>query len=539
MTRPAQRCAIILGDMTLRALTLVLPLLSVLAAQPPAAPKAAVKAPKLVLLIAVDQFRYDYLARFRDEYKGGFDRLLRNGANYVNANLEHYPTVTAIGHSTMLSGATPNLSGIVGNDWFDRESGKTVTSVSDDNTEQLGGSPTKGASPRRLLVSTLGDEMKRARRGVQPKVFGLSLKDRSAILPVGHMADAAYWYDTKTGDMVTSTYYLKALPAWVQGFNQRRLIDKYGGAPWVMSKADPASAAKMPESGPLLAAAIYSSPFGNELLEQFAEETIRQEKLGQRGATDLLTVSFSSNDAIGHDKGPDSPEVHDVSVRTDAVLAKFFQYLDQTIGMQNILVVLTADHGVVSIPEVLNEDKMPGGRLANNLIFGPMEGALDTRFGKGKWIMSTAGSSPYFNWPLIREKKLDANEVERVAADSIREVPHVARIFTRHQMLYGEVTVDRISNRLLRSFNPRRSGDLEILLDPGWIRGGGKGTTHGTPYSYDTHIPLIFMGPGIKPGRYVRSVALNDLAASLATLLNVETPNGCVGQPLTEMMTGN
>jgi len=491
--------------------------------------------PKLVLMIAVDQFRADYLSRFRTEYKGGLDRLLRNGANYVNAHLEHYPTVTAIGHSTMMSGATPNWSGIVGNDWYDRESGKSVTSVSDDNTKQLGGSDTKGSSPRRLLVSTVGDEMKRSHRD-EPKVVGISMKDRSSILPSGHMADAAYWYDTKTGDFVSSTYYFPELPAWVQGFNQRRPVDKFAGANWIYGKATN-EVTKMPEAGSLLPAAVYSSPFGNELLEQFAEEAIRQEKLGQRGATDLLTLSFSSNDAIGHDVGPDSPQVHDVSVRTDAILGKLFQYLDQTVGMQNVLVVLTADHGVSPIPEVLTKDKMPGGRLANNLIFEPMEKALDARFGPGKWIVSTAGTSPYFNWPLMREKKIDPRELERVAANSIAEVPHVLRVFTRQQMLNGEAADDKITRRLLRSFNARRSGDLEILLDPYWIRGGGKGTTHGTPYSYDTHIPLIFMGPGIKPGRYVRSVAMNDLAASLATLLNVETPSGCVGEPLFEMMT--
>jgi predicted AlkP superfamily pyrophosphatase or phosphodiesterase len=498
--------------------------------------KAAAK-PKLVLLIAVDQFRYDYLTRFRDEYKGGLDRLLRNGANYVNANLEHYPTVTAIGHSTMLSGATPNLSGIVGNDWWDREAGKSVTSVSDDRTDQLGGSVTKGASPRRLLVTTVGDEMKRARKD-QPKVIGLSLKDRSSILPAGHMADGAYWYDTKTGDMVSSTYYFPALPDWVQSFNQRRLVDKWAGVDWIYSKGSPDGTFKMPAMGPKLSAAVYSSPYGNELLELFAEEAVRKERLGQRGSTDLLTVSFSSNDAIGHDVGPDSPQVHDVSVRTDAILGKFFQFLDQTVGMQNIVVILTADHGVVPVPEVLQKDKLPGGRLANNMIFAPMEAALDSRFGKGKWILSTAGTSPYFNWPLIKEKKLDSYEVERVAAESIRDVPHISRVFTRHQMLFGEVTVDKISQRLLRSFNPRRSGDLEILLDPGWIRGGGTGTTHGTPYSYDTHIPLIFMGPGIKPGKYVRPVAMNDIAASLATMLNIELPSGCVGAPLFEMMSG-
>lgn len=493
--------------------------------------------PKLVLMIAVDQFRYDYLARFRDEYKGGLDRLLKQGANYVNANLEHYPTVTAIGHSTMMSGATPAWSGIVGNDWYDRESGKTVTSVSDDATKQLGGSDTKGSSPRRLLVSTVGDEMKRSRRDA-PKVIGLSMKDRSSILPAGHMADAAYWFDTKTGDFVSSTYYFPELPGWVQAFNQKKPIEKFAGASWIFDKSAPGTAMKMPEAGPLLAAAVYGSAFGNDLLEQFAEETIRQEKLGQRGATDLLTLSFSSNDAIGHDVGPDSPQVHDVSVRTDALLGKLFQYLDQTIGMQNVVVVLTADHGVSPIPEVLQKEKMPGGRLPSNVLFGPMEKALDLRFGQGKWILSTAGTSPYFNTVLIREKKIDPREFERVAADALSDVPHVLRVYTRQQMLNGETPVDRISRRVMRSFNSRRSGDLEILLDPYWIRGGGKGTTHGTPFSYDTHIPLIFMGPGIKPGRYVRPVALNDLAASLATLLNVETPSGCVGEPLFEMLAG-
>ena len=508
-----------------------------LRAQQPAPSPA--KPPKLVLLIAVDQFRYDYLTRFRSEYKGGLDRLLRTGANYVNAHLEHYPTVTAIGHSTMLSGATPSLSGIIGNDWYDRESGKTVTSVSDESTQQLGGSITQGASPRRLLVSTIGDEMKRARRD-QPKVIGLSLKDRSGILPVGHMADAAYWYDPKTGDFVSSTYYFPALPDWVQAFNQRRPAGKFAGLNWVYDKSSPAGTFKMPvELDAKLYAAVYSSPYGNELIEQFAEETIRREKMGQRGATDLLTISFSSNDAIGHTHGPDSPQVHDVSLRTDALLAKLFQFIEQTIGLQNVLVVLTADHGVAPVPELLSKEKMPGGRMATATLFDPMEKALTAQFGAGKWLLSTAGSSPYFNWPLIQAKKLDPQQVELVAARAALGVPHVARVFTRRQLLEGGAGTDRVSQRVLRSFSAQRSGDLEILFDPFWIRATGTGTTHGTPYSYDSHIPLIFMGPGIKPGRYVRPVAMNDLAASLATLLNVETPNGCVGQPLFEMISNN
>ncbi len=371
---------------------------------------------RLVLLVAIDQFRYDYLTRFRAEYTGGLDRLLKNGANFVNTNLEHYPTVTAIGHSTMLSGATPKISGIVGNDWYDRESGKTVTSVSDDSTRLIGGSPGAGSSPRRLLVSTVGDEMKRSRRD-HAKVIGMSLKDRSAILPSGHMADAAYWYDTKTGDFVSSTYYFQELPVWVQAFNKRRLAETYAGMEWRFDNTSPSGIFKMPvEPLSKLAAAVYSSPFGNTMLEQFAEEAIAQEKLGQRDAVDLLTVSFSSNDAVGHSFGPDSPRVHDMCVRTDRELGKLFAYLDRAVGMQHVLVVLTADHGVMPVVEQLQQDRMPGGRMSNAALFDPLRHALEAKFGAGEWLLSSAGTSPYLNGKLIAEKGLDAREVQRHVA---------------------------------------------------------------------------------------------------------------------------
>ncbi len=499
--------------------------------------EASRKQLRLVVLIAIDQFRYDYLTRFRDEYSGGFDRLLKNGANFVNANLEHYPTVTAVGHSTMLTGATPKISGIVGNDWYDRESGKAVTSVSDDSARILGGAAGVGASPRRLLVSTVGDELKRARRD-HAKVIGISLKDRSAILPSGHMADAAYWYDTRTGDFISSTYYFPELPSWVQSFNSRHSSDAYAGKEWRFGEASPSGMFKMPaEPGSKLASAVYSSPFGNTLLEQFAEEAIRQEKLGQRDSVDLLTLSFSSNDAVGHGYGPDSTRVHDICIRTDQELGKLFSYLDQTVGMQHIVVVLTADHGVMPVVEQLQQDRMPGGRMNNATLFEPMRHALEARFGAGEWLLSTAGTSPYLNLKLISDKGLDPGVVESVAARAIASVPHVARVYTREQLLLGQVAVDKLSERVIRSFNSVRSGDLEVLLEPYWIR-GATGTTHGTPYSYDSHIPLIFMGPGIKAGRYARPVALNDLAPSLATLLEIETPSGSVGRPLAEMMTG-
>ncbi len=328
----------------------------------PAQAAPAVRAdrkPKLVMLIAIDQFRYDFLVRFRDQYSAGLGRFLQKGAVFTNANLEHYPTVTAIGHSTMLSGATPALSGIMGNDWFDRESGKEVISISDDTVKPLGGRLKSGASPRRLLVSTVGDELKMS--SPHSRVIGLALKDRSAILPAGHMADEAFWYDTASGEFVSSTYYFPNLPAWVRYFNARRLPDQYAGKEIAYIGSAPRKMAQMPQKGdPKLYERIYGSKFGDELLEAFAEEAIRAEQIGQRNATDLLSVSFSSNDVVGHAFGPDSPEVKDISIRTDRLLGKLFDALDRAVGMNNVLAILTSDHGVPPLPEDLEREKMPG-----------------------------------------------------------------------------------------------------------------------------------------------------------------------------------
>ena len=487
-----------------------------------------VKAPKLVLLIAADQFRADYLTRFRSEYKHGFKRLLERGAVFGDANLEHYPTVTAIGHSTMLSGATPAMSGIMGNDWFDRPSGKTVTSVSDPGSQLLGASG-EASSPHRLLVSTLGDEMKRARPGT--KVIGASLKDRSAILPVGRMADAAYWLDVRSGAFVTSSWYQKSLPAAVEKWNSEKHAEAYGGKTWFPGRQIPS----IPGSG--MYGAIYSSAFGNELLEAFAERLIDSEKLGQRGEIDLLSVSFSSNDAIGHELGPDAPEVRAISIATDEVLGKLLDRVDTLIGLDQTIVIFTADHGVAPSPETLSAQHMPGGRLLNPEFFGTMVQALNEAFGPGDWLLSTAGSSPYFNYKTIRDKKVDPADVQRVASRALLGQERVARVYTREQLLAGRVAGDRFDARVIRSFHAQRSGDLEVLLDPYWIR--GKTTaTHGTPWLYDSHIPLILMGPHVKPGLYLQPAALNDVAPTLAALVQVETPSGSVGRVLTEALTG-
>ena len=501
------------------------------------APQVPAPEVRLVLLIAVDQFRYDYLQRFRADYTQGLKRLLSEGAVFTDANLEHYPTVTAIGHATMLSGATPSVSGIIGNDWFDRASGASVTSVSDGGVKPIGSETASGASPHRLLVSTLGDELKLAwptGSGEAPRVVGLSLKDRSAILPAGRGADAAYWLDTKSGRFVTSTYYVKAEPEWLRTFNARRLSDAAAGQAW-NPLSDPSTVLKQlpKEHGTELYEAVYGSPFGNTLLLDFAEAALVHEQLGQRGATDLLTVSFSSNDSVGHTFGPDSPQVRDIAIRTDRAIGQLLRTVDKLVGLRHTLVALTADHGVAPVPETLQQRKLPGGRITSKELFGPIEQALAARYGAGQWIQATAGSSPYLNYGLFTASRVDAAEARQVAAAAAAGAPHVARVYTRDQLLRGDVAQDRIGQRVLRGFNAQRSGDLEIILEPYWMR-QATGTTHGTPYSYDAHIPLILMGPRVKAGIYGEHVALNDLAPTLSAVLGVETPAGSSGRVLTE-----
>ena len=482
--------------------------------------------PKLVLALTIDQFRYDYLTRFRSEYSGGLRRLLDRGAVFTRARYQHFPTVTAIGHSTYLSGALPALSGIIGNEWYDRSSGRTVTSVSDPTEKMVGGTG-EGASPRRMLVSTVGDELKIA-TGSKAKVIGLSLKDRSAILPAGHMADLALWYDARTGRFVTSTFYAASLPDWVARFDDAGKADGYRGASW--------KGGDLPkEAGPALYGAVYGSPFGNDLLEALAERAVEAERLGQRGETDLLAVSFSSNDAVGHDKGPDSPEVRDISIQTDRTLGRLFAYLDGRIGMRNVLVTLTADHGVASVPEVEVERRMPGGRMAAGSVRDAVQAALVQRFGDGQWIVSTSDHSIYVDRQLVAAKKLDLDQVQDTVKEAAEAVPHVLRAYTLRELLAGTATGDPVGGPLSRSVQGQRTADVQVVLEPYWMF-AAHGTTHGSLYGYDTHVPVIFMGPGIRSGTYRNEITVNDVAPTLSEILGVEAPSGAAGRVLDEVL---
>lgn len=496
---------------------------------------AAVK-PKLVLVITVDQFRYDYLTRFQSSYNAGLARLWKQGAVFTDAHYEHFPTVTAIGHAAILSGATPSVAGIVGNEWYDRELQKQVTSV-EDPAHKLVGAEGVGASPRNLMVSTIGDELKMSGKGA-PKVIGISIKDRSAILPVGRMADSALWFHNGTGNFVSSTYYGTQLPSWASGFNESREADKFTGAAWSPiddPNGEPFEAME-PKPGAKYWSAMQRTPFGNELLWMLASRAIEAEKLGQRDATDLLSISFSSNDYVGHDHGPDSPRVRDISIRTDRILGQLFDFIAARVGMENVLVVLTADHGVAPLPEKMQERKIPAGRLPPETVRARVQARLAELYGEGTWLLGYSGPAPFLNYALIAAKKLDPVEVRLRAAEAVRAMPHIFRVYTHDQLATGRLLDDQVDRRVRNGFYAARSSDLFIVPQPYWVF-ETKGTSHGTPFHYDSHVPVIFMGPGIRPGKYARRAAVNDIAPTLAALLEIEAPSGSAGRVLDEAVS--
>jgi predicted AlkP superfamily pyrophosphatase or phosphodiesterase len=508
---------------------------------------AAAPKPKLVVAIMIDQFRYDYLTRFRNDYHGGLDRLLTQGADFTNAFYTQVPTVTAVGHGIFMSGAMPAVSGIVGNAWYDRDAGVVVTSVCDWDEKTIGGRQAeKGsrctdsdpASPRRLLVSTVGDELRNANS--ESKVIGISIKARGAILPSGHRAAGAFWFDDETGNFVSSSFYMKQLPAWASSFNDRKLPAQYVDRKWdgfPKWNFHAAAGSQTPYQK------LPASPWGNELIEQFAEAAINGEALGQRGVTDLLTVSFSSNDYVGHAVGPDAPEVRDMAIRTDELLDKLFHLIDQKLGLKNAIIVLSADHGVAATPERDTADKMPGGYIAAH-VEDAVETALNRRFGKADWLIPGGGETTlYFNREAIVKtttsdgKAVLESEIYREAKQALLAVPqlHVARVYTREQLEDG-IAADFIAEAEVNGYFLRRSGDLALVFEPNYMPGTG-GTTHFSPYAYDRHVPILFMGPGIKPGRYNATVQPNDIAATLATMLDIQTPSGSSGRVLIEMLT--
>jgi predicted AlkP superfamily pyrophosphatase or phosphodiesterase len=540
-----------------------------------AAPQARTR---LVLLIVVDQFRYDYLERFGDLFApNGIKRLMRDGASWTETNYDHMPTYTAPGHATLMTGAWPAETGIVANDWPDRDTGKSVSSVSDTTLALFGGEEGEVASsPRRLMASTLGDEL-RLKTNDRSKVIGISVKDRSAILPAGRHANAAYWFSQRTGRMVSSNYYFNNLPAWVTSFNDARPADQFYGKRWERllpeseylkragADAPPwenignipgdtnifphtiTGGAASPNSN--FYGALDYTPFSNDLLLSFAKQAIINEKLGADDDADILTLSFSANDYVGHRFGPYSQEVMDITLRVDRSIAALLDFVNSQVGLQNTLVVFTADHGVAPIPEHANALGLPGGRIKSDDVLRAMKMGISARYNrKNEQPDPTAdyvqkfgeregffNDNLYFNPVALKRDGVNDEEIERVACDAAMTVPGISRCFTRTQLEYGAVSPsDAVARRVSHGFYPRRSGDVVVVHEPFKYLGDTIPSTHGSPYSYDTHVPLLMMGSGVAPGRYKQAATPADIAPTLASILGIQAPSNTVGRVLIE-----
>ena len=522
--------------------------------------------PRLIVIVVIDQLREEYLLRLEPFFgDGGFRRLLRYGAVFANCQYEHAPTVTAPGHATIATGATPAVHGIINNEWYDRETGQIVTSVSDPSRRVVGASSGRASSPHRLLGTTLADEL-RMSTNFRSKVIALSYKDRSAILLGGKLANLALWFDDASGAFITSDYYADALPDWAARFNAARPADRYFGARWEKAFPEAAYALAAPDDrpeetplpgggrtfpheitgglaqpGPAFYTAFTFSPFANDVLVELAKRAIEGEQLGRDEFPDLLAISLSTNDLVGHYFGPESQEVVDLTLRTDRALASLLAYLDSRPDSDYVL-ALTSDHGVAPIPEYAARLKLGGRRISPTTIRQAIEDAVSARFGEGPWIEASAvpllsSGFVYLDRETLARKRLDAAEVERVAAEAALKIPGIARAYTRTQLLAGRSQEDAIARRVAASFHPTRSPDVLLVPEPfAFISAGRTGTTHGSPYSYDAHVPLLLFGRRIAVGTYHHACTPADLAPTLAALLGIEVPSGATGRILHEAL---
>jgi len=517
--------------------------------------------PKLVVGIVIDQMRWDYLYRYYNIYKtdGGFKRFLDQGFTCENTFIPYTPTVTAAGHTCIYTGSVPAIDGIVGNTWFDKQKNRTVY-CSEDNSVQTVGSNNAAVgqmSPRNMLTTTITDELRLA-TNFKSKVIGVAIKDRGAILPAGHSANAAYWYDSQTGNFITSTYYMDALPVWVQNFNKRKIVDSLYKLNWSISlpkevyseycsadnepyetKALGNDQSGFPYNLSKFAGGDYSkiavTPYGNMLTLEMAKAALLAEGLGKSGAPDFLAVSISSPDYIGHSFGPNSWEQLDDYARLDDALGKFFSFLNQTIGKEQYTVFLTADHGVVQIPGYLKEHKLPAGLFNNLHAINEINQQLKQNFGADSLIITMDNYQLYLNHSVLKEKNIDEEKVKSWVINYLLNNDAVSNAFD----------VTRISSTTLNEeqksmfgngYNQRLSGDIQIILKPNYIEGGEAGTTHGLWNPYDSHIPLLFYGWGVKHGKTNKETYMTDIAPTLSALLHIQMPSGCVGKVIEEVM---
>jgi predicted AlkP superfamily pyrophosphatase or phosphodiesterase len=493
--------------------------------------------PRLIVVVVIDQFRGDYLDRYRDQFgDSGFRLLLDHGAYFPNCNYDYANTRTAPGHSTLFTGAYTNGHGILANEWWDEKKKRMVTSVEDDSTKIVGENPTTGASPHNLLADTLGDELKLATGG-KARVFGISMKDRSAVLPAGFAGDGAYWIDAKTGAWVTSTYYRDTLPTWVKEFNSSR-PGKYWDREWKDFQGllldSTAHRKNQDGSDAGFYEVVGSTTFGNEYEFEFARELIVHENVGRGPATDLIALSLSSNDILGHQVGPDSPRMHQMALDLDRELADFFRFLGQQVGLADIWIALSADHGVSSLPDMVRNLRIPAGNLQATILEGEINQSLNAKFSPARSIAYVKLDYP-LAW-LDSEAFTAVHAKERDAEIEVGEaLKHVGLLgyYTKSQLAAGEVADTPMGRKYLNSYSPQ--GSWYVMGVPQMFTvGSAKGTDHASPYTYDTHVPLAFYGLPFRPGIYRSSVEPVDLVPTLASLLGINAPTQSVGRVLTD-----
>ncbi len=514
--------------------------------------------PKLVVGLVVDQMRWDYLYRFYNKYgNDGFKRLLNTGYSLNNVHIPYVPTVTALGHTCIYTGSVPAIHGIAGNDWTDKETGKNVYCTTDESVKPVGTANAKAGShsPKNLWSTTITDELRMA-TNFQGKVIGVSLKDRASILPAGHTPNGAFWFDDSTGDFITSSWYMDELPQWVKAFNAQKMPDKLVADGWntllpisqyTESSPDNSAwegllgSAKTPVFPYSNLAADYKdkkdniryTPFGNTLTLKLAEAAVEGEKLGGDDVVDMLAINLASTDYAGHKFGPNSIEVEDVYLRLDQDLARFFNYLDAKVGKGQYTVFLSADHGGAHSVGFLQEHKITTGFFGDGME-KKMNEKLKEKFGVDKLINAIDNYQIYFDRKLLKENKLELDAVRDFTVQEIENDPD--DLYAVSVTKVQEATIpEPIKQRIINGINRQRSGDIQLISHDSMLPPYSKtGTTHSVWNSYDSHIPLIFMGWGIQHGESSKAYYMTDIAPTVASLLKIQFPSGNVGNPISE-----
>jgi len=514
---------------------------------------AEVARPKLVVGLVVDQMRWDYLYRYYNRYSnGGFKRLINEGFSVENTFIPYTPTYTACGHTCIYTGSVPAVHGIIGNDWYDPETKKSVYCTEDSSVSTVGSTPSSegNMSPKNMLTTTITDELRLA-TNFKGKVIGISLKDRGSILPAGHAANAAYWYQGSTGNWITSTYYMKEVPTWIADYNKLKLANKFYAKNWetlypintyVNSTKDENAYEGKSSTFPHQLTqnvdknfdAIRSTPYGNTITLDLAKLAILSEDLGQDNITDFLAVSCSSTDYVGHAYGPNSVEAEDTYLRLDKDFEEFFNYLDKKVGKGNYTVFLTADHGAAHVPGFMQENKLPSGVVSDRDIADKLNAYLNDKFKVNNVVLRSMNNQIIFDHDKTDKGDVSFDVIKSASVEFLKRLDGFQNAVDIAKI--SQATIQEIQKKMITNgYNARRSGDIYYVLQPNWFNGSSTGTTHGNWNPYDSHIPLVFMGWGIKSGASNKTHYMTDIAPTLAALLHIQMPNGNVGEPITEI----